>query len=58
MKSTFVTKRYFATYIACSSSTKIEIVYKVTQPLDLQISFSYKRNIQIICTEKLIYHIN
>ena len=50
MKNTFVTKKYFATYIACSSSTKIEIVYKVTQPLDLQISFSYKRNIQIICT--------
>ena len=30
MKNTFVTKRYFATYIACSSSIKIEIVYKVT----------------------------
>ena len=30
IKNTLVTKRYFATYVAFSSSTKIKIFHKVT----------------------------
>ena len=48
IKNTFLIKRYFATYIASSSSITIEIFGKVTKGLNLQISFSSKRNIQYI----------
>ena len=40
IKNTFLNKGYFTTYIAFSSSIKIEIFHKVTWKLNLQNSFS------------------
>ena len=40
IKDTFLIKQYFATYVAYSSSIKIEIFNKVTQKFNLKILFS------------------